>query len=157
MDARANVHSSADHQREMHRTGPDSVEPTSLCRLDRHEQPRAAGLPAISIMVGEPATAVEIAHRWAAQRGRSLLVVDDAETGSFAASWLDRLSRSRDLRRDAASWLARRFNRTAEGVDALLARKSAHELQTAPTATRFTGSWSCACWLTRSFAGSMTS
>jgi hypothetical protein len=100
-----------------------------MVMLDRHEQRREAGMLTLSVLRGPAGPSVATGRRWAAGRGRSVVVLDVAEPTPEALidAWVDTLTGERDLSQDTIAWLARRLDRPARELGPAIGRKTPYE------------------------------
>jgi hypothetical protein len=97
--------------------------------LDRHQEWREAGLPAISVLCGATGLSVQRARQWAQDKGRGVAFVQGSDTQleTLVNAWTDALAGTRDLIDDAILWLARRLDQPAEELHHGLRNKTTLE------------------------------
>lgn len=93
----------------------------ALAQLSRHELRRARGIPAVSVLIGNADQAFELWNLWSRSRQQSVLCTASANVRALAAQWIEHLSRQRDLREDAAVWVAARKGSTTGALCGRLA------------------------------------
>lgn len=103
------------------------TEAAAMRQLDRHERRREGGVPVLSALVGPVEAAAALVCRWAEARGRPVVEREDRALAGAAEAWVERLAHVRDLRGDAAAWLALRTGHDPAHLGARLLRMTGHE------------------------------
>src|SRR5690242_9395503 len=96
--------------------------------LDRHDQRRRAGVPAVSVLAGPVGLGIRAWQRWAARRRRPNVMVEGADPATVVTAWAGGLARARDLGRNAVAFLAARVRRPVDELAAAVGRMTRHEL-----------------------------
>ncbi len=98
--------------------------------LDRHDERRRAGVPAVSVLIGSIGPVLDSVRRWAwdLEREMVLLRPEQADAEGLVVPWVDRLVAGRDLVDSAVAWLAQRLDQPAGLLGRKLRAMTAYEV-----------------------------
>jgi len=97
--------------------------------LDRHDQRRRSGVPAISVLTGPVALGLQSVRQWAETFGRPMVLIrlEQPDPKSLVVPWVDELGKNHDLVDTAVHWLAERLDRPAELLGRSLRAMTSYE------------------------------
>jgi len=99
--------------------------------LDRHDQGRRCGVPAISVLSGPVALGVRSVRQWAETLGRPMVLVrlEQPDPRSVVVPWVDELATKHDLADVEVHWLAGRLDRPAGLLGRSLRAMTSYEVR----------------------------
>ena len=97
--------------------------------LDRHDQGRRCGVPAISVLAGPVALGVRSVRQWAETLERPMVLVrlEQPDPKSVVVPWVDELATKHDLVNAAVNWLAGRLGQPADLLGRSLRAMTSYE------------------------------
>lgn len=103
----------------------------AVAALDRHDQRRSYGVPAVSVLVGPVEPSLQLARRWAEVSCRPMVLIrpELPDPESVVVPWVNRLAAEVGLARAAAEWLAQRLERPADSLIGSLGAMTAYEMR----------------------------
>jgi len=103
----------------------------AVAALDRHDQRRGCGVPAVSVLVGPVTPSLQLARRWAEVSCRPMVLIrpEQPDPESVVVPWVNRLAAEVDLAKVAAEWLAQRLERPADSLIGSLGAMTAYEMR----------------------------
>ncbi len=101
----------------------------TIAALDRHDQRRRCGMPAVSVLVGPVELSFRLARRWAEASSRPMVRIhpEQPDPETTVVRWVNRLAAECDLAKSSAEWLAHRLDRPADSLIGSLRAMTTYE------------------------------